>query len=203
METFMTFLEVVSQFCCILVLSIVFLKIYTQFARTSTNHYQLGNMALALLFLITGKVGTLFCCPNIFAYRAYVNTSIGFFFLIMAITLTRFMVIERRYQIWVQLAILPFTIEFVMPGARHGEFVTLAYLYLVLITFSSKIRRKCPLLASFLVMATLNLLMASRVINRPVFLWGELLGFILFGFGLYALCEDYMCQEDVLIVDSD
>ena len=192
---------VLPQLLSSVLLLYAFVLLYVRFCKSTENHYQVSNMAIAILFLIFGKI-TVLATGDPDTASLYVNMSLAFFFQMMAVTFTRFMWVDRRYQVWAQLAILPFAVEFILPGTRHGEFIAIAYLYLVALISLGTISRKGILMLSFVILSFLNLLYSTGRVGQGVYVWIEVGAYALFTWGMSLLYKEFL-SKDMEAGDAD
>jgi hypothetical protein len=185
------FPHIFPQIISLIILSFAFFKGYKFFYQSEHNHYNIGNLALAILLLLYGKIAVFILHQDIEILKFQIDVSLMAYFAIMPITLVRLTSnIHKKWQIWLQIMIIPFLAGMLDTSFNQSLIIFFADIYLVVILLFSTLKCKAWLIGSFLFLGTINLLNGYYVDFLMYYAWLEIVGQILFTKGLLVLLKE-------------
>ena len=183
--------HILPQIISLIVLSIAFLYSYRYFYRSKYNHYNVGNLCLAILLLLYGKIALFVLNQDVCTLKLQIDVSLMAYFAIMPITLVRLTDnIHKKWQIWLQIMIIPFLACMLDSSFNQSVVVFFADLYLAGIMLFSRLKCKWWFIAAFLFLGVINLLNFYIADFWALYSWFEIIGQLLFIKGLFVLLKE-------------
>ena len=183
--------HILPQLISLSILVVVFWGVYSYFCKYKYNHYNIGVLSLAILMLLYGKIALFLLYKNPELVKMHIDTSLLVYFAVMPIVLTRLKLgIPRRFQIWLQVSIIPFLALLLETTLPQGRIIFIADLYLIFILLLSKSKGKYWWIGSFFVLGLINLLSVYIVDFWTYYAWLEIVGQVLFLIGFFKIKEE-------------
>jgi hypothetical protein len=183
--------HILPQLISLFILIILFWNVYNYFCRSKFNQYNIGVLSLAILMLIYGKIALFLMYQTPELVKMHIDTSLLVYFAVMPIVLTRLKLgIPRRFQIWLQVSIIPFLALLLETSLAQGRVIFVADLYLICILLLSKTKGKYWWIGSFFVLGIINLLSVYIANFWTYYAWLEIVGQFLFLIGFFKIRDE-------------